>query len=242
MTPERSPRGWKDGLVDLALTPEEEAFHDEVRTWLEANVELPPAFRIARGGIRVGTHMAGAAGGRPLGRHPLARGLRRPGGLAGAGGHLQHGVRPFQGAPAGEPQRDQPLGPTILAHGTDEQKARWIPRILSAEEIWCQLFSEPGAGSDLASLTHPGHPDRGRLGAAGPEGLDQLRPVRPVGDRPGADRPRRPEAQGALVSRGGHDVSRASTSARWSPSPASPSSTRCTSTRSSSPRTASSGG
>jgi alkylation response protein AidB-like acyl-CoA dehydrogenase len=48
------------------------------------------------------------------------------------------------------------VGPTLMAHGTEPQRARWMKRILGGDDVWCQLFSEPGAGSDLAALATRG--------------------------------------------------------------------------------------
>jgi alkylation response protein AidB-like acyl-CoA dehydrogenase len=56
------------------------------------------------------------------------------------------------GAPALLPMGIQMLGPMLIRYGTAEQKAYYLPRILSGEDVWCQGYSEPGAGSDLAAL------------------------------------------------------------------------------------------
>ena len=71
------------------------------------------------------------------------------------------------------------LGPTLIAHGTEDQKQRHLGPMLAGEEVWCQLFSEPAAGSDLAGIqARAKRHDDGTLDRLGPEGVDHQRPAR----------------------------------------------------------------
>ena len=137
--------------VDLTLSPSEQAFRDELRTWLEENHpgEEPEgdeaAFEFRREWQRK-LHKAGYAG------------LSWPQEYGGRGATpIEQAIFGEETTRAKAPQPANVLGlvmggPVVIAHGTEEQKRRYLEPILSAEEIWCQGFSEPEAGSDLASL------------------------------------------------------------------------------------------
>jgi alkylation response protein AidB-like acyl-CoA dehydrogenase len=139
--------------VDLSFTGEERAFAAEVREWLAGNVEHPPPFGSIDEEVAWGRRwQAKLAAGRWVGLHwPAEYGGRGASPVQVAIFNME-----YARARAAQPVNRVGInlaGPTLLAHGNDDQKARWLPRILTAEEVWCQLFSEPGAGSDLASLT-----------------------------------------------------------------------------------------
>jgi alkylation response protein AidB-like acyl-CoA dehydrogenase len=138
--------------VDLSYSPAEEAFRAELRGWLAAKAPPPhePASladevaflrawkRTLHGGGWVGVHWPRAYGGR-------------------GASIVEHYLFQEEMAAARAPEIINRIGvnlvgPTLIAHGTEEQKRRFLPQILPAEEIWCQLFSEPGAGSDLTAL------------------------------------------------------------------------------------------
>jgi len=147
--------------MDLSFSAEEEAFAREVREWLRAHLDLPPRFATLADEIEWGLRwQAKLAADRWVGIH-------WPGEYGGRGASpVQVAIFNMEYARS---RALQPVnrvginlaGPTLLAHGTEEQKRRWLPSILSADEIWCQLFSEPGAGSDLASLTTRATPVEG---------------------------------------------------------------------------------
>jgi alkylation response protein AidB-like acyl-CoA dehydrogenase len=139
--------------MDLALTAEEQAFASEVRGWLGANLPPVPHFSSPSEEVAWGREWQRAlARDRWVGIHWPAR--------YGGRGATPELVAIFNAeyARARAPQLVNRVGinlagPTLLAHGTAEQKQRWLAPILTADEIWCQLFSEPGAGSDLAGLS-----------------------------------------------------------------------------------------
>ena len=139
--------------MDLTLTDDEVAFRDEIRGWLDANVEPTPSFTSFDDEFAWGRRwQARLARDRWVGIHwPHAYGGRDATPVEVAIFNME-----YARARAPQPVNRTGVnlaGPTLLAHGTEAQKQRWLPGILNAEEIWCQLFSEPGAGSDLAGLT-----------------------------------------------------------------------------------------
>jgi alkylation response protein AidB-like acyl-CoA dehydrogenase len=137
--------------VDLTLSPQEQSFRDELREWIEQN--NPGAepngdeavFHFRRDWQRR-LNDAGYAG------------LSWPKEYGGRGATLiEQAIFNEEIVRARAPSLANVLGlvmggPVVIAHGTDEQKKRFLEPILSADEIWCQGFSEPESGSDLASL------------------------------------------------------------------------------------------
>ncbi len=145
--------------MDLTLSGPERELAAECRAWLREHLPweygrgLPPRFDTLDEEVAFGRGWQHAlAAGRWVGvAWPTEYGGR-------AAGPIGHYIVTEELARARAPELVGRIGvnlvgPTLLAHGTDSQRARWLPRILSADEIWCQLFSEPGAGSDLTSLT-----------------------------------------------------------------------------------------
>jgi alkylation response protein AidB-like acyl-CoA dehydrogenase len=151
--------------MDLQFTEAQQRFRSEVQTWIAQNLE-----RTWSAEVRDPKHTADSL---VEVRRDWQRKLHAAGYL-GMGWPAEWGGR---GATAVESaifeaelyRADAPqipnflgiglLGPALIHHGTEEQRRRFIPKMLSADEIWCQGFSEPGSGSDLASLRTRAEPD-----------------------------------------------------------------------------------
>jgi alkylation response protein AidB-like acyl-CoA dehydrogenase len=144
--------------MDLTPTADEAAFRAEVRGWLQANLPwawgrgLPPRYDDLADEVAAGrAWQAELAAARLVGvAWPEAHGGR-------GAGPVEHYIVQEELARARAPELVGRIGlnlagPTLLARGTEAQQARWLPGILDASQLWCQLFSEPDAGSDLTSL------------------------------------------------------------------------------------------
>ena len=141
--------------MDLTYPPEAEQFRVEIRQWLEEQ----PSRRLVRRGLRDDRRRAGGlarASGPASSSRAAGSAPRGPTEYGGKGLTTMQGVvLAEEFARAGAPMRgdffgDTLVGPTILQWGTEEQKKQFIPGILSGTIAWCQGFSEPDAGSDLA--------------------------------------------------------------------------------------------
>jgi len=145
--------------MKIGFSPEDEAFRQEVASWLTEHLCGPYEALRFRGGPG-DEHMF------PEERKAWERELAR-GGWIGLGWPSAHGGRGLsisqqvifyeEYARAGGPGRmghigEGLIGPTLVAFGSDEQRARFLPGILEGREFWCQGYSEPGAGSDLAAV------------------------------------------------------------------------------------------
>src|SRR5438093_513762 len=139
-------------MFGLAYTPAEEAFRVELRAWLGANLPRAPAPEEEgeRRRFQRAWQRALAAGGWVGIQWPRAHG--------GRGASLREQIIfTEEMARAQAPEILDPVsvnivGPTLIRFGTPAQQARWLPPIRPADQVWCLGFSEPNAGSDLASL------------------------------------------------------------------------------------------
>jgi alkylation response protein AidB-like acyl-CoA dehydrogenase len=143
----------------VRFTPQDEQFRAEVRAWLNAN--LTGQFEGLRGAGGPGREHERYDERLAWHRHLAAAGwtcLGWPAEFGGRGATLARQVIFHEEyARADAPARvsivgEELLGPTLIAFGTPEQKARFLPPIQNVTELWCQGFSEPGAGSDLAGV------------------------------------------------------------------------------------------
>src|SRR3989441_2505821 len=134
--------------MDLTYAPEDRAFREKTRRWLGVNVPKDdPKTLDERKAWHRRLYEAGYVG------------MLWPKAYGGwEATPMRQAIVQDEMARAGAPPAINGLGigfigPTIIVHGTDWQKQRYLKKMLTAEEIWCQLYSEPNAGSDLASLT-----------------------------------------------------------------------------------------